>query len=321
MIVMTIKVYRTTKQVIHKLTLMREYALITTDRIIKNSSPFCLIRLISSEGSVDKRYIYIGDRTYSRERFDKDECLSKIRKRFPLVNEDEVRFPDISELYKLSEGAVLEVNVKGNEPEDVNKKWICDCLQFKESKREHYLNDDYSSVKISLSKIAGRTVRQEDEDPVPVDIAEFEVYDRMIDVLLKTDKAQHYGDAYCIEYSIASGGYEYRYFLTHFFSNHNWNLDPQNLLNICFSAEMLSGSCSRDSVRFSHPSKFTSRRSNGSEYLVEMITMDNRDVSGKFRDGKTGETDEADASISRIYDNPVDFAMWVDLLHQEIRMA
>ncbi len=318
---MTIKVYRTVKQVIHKLTLMREYALITTDRMIKYSKSFCLIRLIFPEASAVKRYIYIGDRADSRERFDKDECLRKIRKKFPLVNDCDVSFPDISELYELSEGALLEINVNGNEPEDVNRIWICDCLQFKESKREDYLNDDFSSVKISLFKIRGRTVRHKDEDPVPVDIAEFEIYDRMIDILHDIDKTQHYGDACCIEYSIISDGYEYRYFLTHFFSNHNWNRDPQNLLNICFSAEVLSGSCSRDSVRFSHPSKITSRRSDGSEYLVDTITMNNSEVSVKFIDAKTKEPSEDDAAGYRIYDNPVDFALWVDLYHQEIRMA
>ena len=172
-----------------------------------------------------------------------------------------------------------------------------------------------------VTKIAGRTVRCKDEEPVPVDIAEFEVYDRMIGILLDIDEVQNYGDACCIEYSIIFDGYEYRYYLTHFFSNHNWELDPQNFQNICFSAELLSGSCSRESVRFAHPSKITLRKSNGSEYLVEMITMNNSDVSVKFVDGKTEEPSEGDVAGYRIYDNPVDFALWVDLYHQEIRMA
>ena len=318
---MMIKVYRTTKQVLHKITSMREYAVIKTDRTIKDSRSFCLIKLTSSEFDPVKEYIYIGDRVYSRERFDKQECLRKIRKKFPLINEDEVSFPDISELYKLSEGKILEMDVKGKEQEDVNRKWICDCLQYKENEREVYLNDDFSTVKISLTKIAGRTVRRKNEDPVPVDVADFEVYDRMIDILLDIDEAQNYGDATCIEYSIISDYYEYRYYLTHFFSNHNWNIDPQNLQNICFSAELLSGSCSRDSVRFSHPSKITSLKSNGAEYLVEMITMNNSEVSVKFRNGKTEEPSEGDVAGYRVYDNPVDFALWVDLYHQEIRMA
>ena len=318
---MTIKVYRTVKQVLHKLTSMREYALIRTERTIKDSRSFCLIRLMSSEFGPVKEYIYIGDRSCSRERFDKEECLRKIRKKFPLITEDEISFPVISELYELSEGKILEIDLKGKELSDVNQKWISNCLQFKKKGQRKYLNDDYSSVKLSLSKIAGRTVRRENEEPVPVDIADFEVYDRMIDILLRIDKEQHYGDATCIEYSIISDGYEYRYYLTYFFSNHNWNLDPQNLQNICFSAEVLSGSISRDSVRFSHPSKITSRRSTNAEYLVEMITMNNSDVSVKFVDGKTEEPSEGDVAGYRIYDNVVDFALWVDLYHQEIRMA
>ena len=238
-----------------------------------------------------------------------------------MINEDEISFPDISELYELSEGMVLEIDLKGKDLNDINQKWISNCLQFKKNGRKKYLSDDFSTVMISLTKIAGRTVRRKNEEPVPVDIAEFEVYDRMIDILLEIDKTQNYGDATCIEYSIISDEYEYRYYLTHFFSNHNWELDPQNLQNICFSAELLSGSCSRDSVRFSHPSKITSRKSNGVEYLVEMISMNNSDVSVKFVDGKTEEPSEGDVAGYRIYDNPVDFALWVDLYHQEIRMA
>ena len=107
----------------------------------------------------------------------------------------------------------------------------------------------------------------------------------------------------------------------HFFSNHSWNADPQNLLNIRFSAELLSGSCSKESVRFVHPSKVTTRKSDGSEYLVETIVMHNEGVSVKFRNSKTQEPSESDVSISRNYDNPVDFTMWADLYHQEIRMA
>ena len=318
---MTIKVYRTAKQVLHKLTLMREYALISTEKTLRDSDSFCLVRLISSEAAPVKRYIYIGDRVHSRERFDKKECLGKIRKKFPLVNDDEVSFPEITELYKLSEGMILDINVEGKELNDVNRKWVSDCLQFKESERIKYLSDDYSSVKISIFKIAGRTVSHKEKDPILVDIADFEVYDRMIDDLHKIDKSQSYGDGCYIEYSIISEGYEYRYYLTHFFSNHNWDIDPQNLLNICFRAEILSGSCSRDSVRFSHPSKITSRKFDGAEYLIKAITMDNSDVSVKFTNSGTEEPADGDVAGHRLYDNPVDFTLWADLYCQEIRMA
>ena len=314
---MTIKVYRTVKTVIHRLTLMREYAFIKTDRTIKDSKSFCLIRLMPAKATPENCYIYIGDRAYSRERFDKKECLRKIREKFPLLSEDEVSFLEVSELYRLAEGMILEIDIRGYK---MKKKWISDCLQFNREERNGYLGDDFTSVKISFSRIKGRTVRHKDEEPVPVDIADFEVYDRMIDVLYETDKSQAYGDACCIEYSITSDGYEYRYYLTHFFSNHNWNLDPQNILNICFSAELLSGSVSRDYVRFSHPSKLTSRRSDGADYLVEMIKMDNEDVSVKFRSESEGPS-EGDVAGARSYDNPVDLTMWIDLFYQEIRMA
>ena len=318
---MLIKVYRTVREVLHRITSRHEYALITTKRNLKEAKESCLIRLISSNDPSMNKYIYIGRAVFSRERFEKEVCLTDIRKKYPLLTDDEISFPGITELYELSAGKILEINVPENDMEAVNQKWICKYLQFKESEREGYLSDDFVSVKISLSRIKGRRVRHKDEDPVPVDAAGFEVYDRMIDILHRNGKEQHYGDACCIEYSIISDGYEYRYFVTHFFSNHNWNLDPKNLLNICFTAEILSGSCSRENVRFSHPSKVTSGKSDGTEYLIETIKMDNSRVSIKFVDGDTEEQTEGDVAGYRTYDNPVDFAMWVDLYHQEIRMA
>lgn len=318
---MNIRVYRTIKTVLHRITLRHEYAVITTQRSINDPKKFGLIRLISSDDPSQNCFIYIGRPVYSRERFDQNECLAEILKKFPLLKDDEVSFPDINELYHLAEGKIIEINVEGNDLKTVNHNWICECLQFKDSEREDYLNDDFTSVKVTLSRIAGRTVRQADEAPVPVDAGCFEVYDRMIDVFAKIDISQAYGDACSIEYSIISEGYEYRFFITHFFSNHNWALDPQNLLNVCFSAEVLSGSCSKESVRFSHPSQITSHKSDGDEYLVETITMDNNKVSAKFGTSGSEDVAEGDVSVSRTYDNPVDLAMWVDLYYQEIRMA
>ena len=318
---MTFKVYKTVEQVLHRITLRHEYAFITTKRSLKDSKEFSLIRLTPSDDPAVNNYIYIGRPVSTRERFDKNECLMQIRNKFPSLKNDEVSFPDIKELYGFAAGKVLELDVTGNDMNVMNRMWVCECLQFDEREGEYYLSDDFVSVKITFSKIAGRSVRHKDEGPVQVDVADFEVYDRMIDSLIELDRTQHYGDGCCIEYSIISDGYEYRYFVTHFFSNHNWELDPENLLNICFSAELLSGSCSKESARFSHTSKITVRKSDGAEYLVETITLDNKDVSVKFRDGDTDEPSEADVAESRIYDNPVDFTLWADLYHQEIRMA
>ena len=318
---MKIKVYRTVRQVLHRITSRHEFALIKTKNSIRAPKDSYLIRLLSSDASSDKNYIYIGKGAFSRERFDKNECLSEIRRKFPSLGDGEVSFLEISELYEFSEGKILEIDLKGNEMDAVNQKWICECLQFNADEREHYLNDDYSSIKISFSKIAGRKVRQTGEEPVSVDVADYEIYDRMINVFHRIDKEQAYGDACNIEYSIVSDGYEYRYYLTHFFSNHCWNLDPENLLNICFIGEMLSGSCSRENVRFSHPSKITTRKSDGKEYLIEMIGMDNSMVRVKFRGTDTHEPSEGDVAADRKYDNPVDLAMWIDTCYQEIRMA
>ncbi len=318
---MKLKVNRTISPVLHKLTAMREYALITTKKRITGKDASDLISLISSDDVLVNRYIYIGNRAVSRDRFDKAECLRTIRARFLSLNEGDISFPDIRELYGLSEGKTLVINVEGEDLPDVNRKWICDYLRFSESERKYYLNDDFTSVKICLSRIAGRSVRHKGEDPVPVDITEYEIYDRIIEDLHKYDKEQAYGDGFNIEYSIVSDDCEHFYYLTHFFSNHCWNRDPQNLLNICFSAELLSGARSKESVRFTHPSKVTSRRSDGAEYLIEAIEMDNDNVRVKFRNSKTKEPSEGDVAGFRDYDNPVDLSMWIDLYYQEISMA
>jgi hypothetical protein len=312
---MKIKVYRTITSVLNRVTLRREYAYITTKVRLNNPKKFGLIRLTSSDEPSINNYIYVGNAAYSRERFDHTECLMDIRKVFPSLKDGDISFPDINELYRLSEGKILEIDVEGNSIEDVNRTWVFELLQFNVDK---FHTNDFVSVKITLSKIAGRRVRNEGVEPV--DAASFEVYDRMIDVFLEIDKNQAYGDACSIEYSIISDGYEYRYFITHFFSNHNWSLDPHNLLNICFTAEVINGTYSKENVRFSHPSKITSRKTDGTEFLIEAITMDNSNVSVKFRNGDTKEPSKVDASRSRIYDNPVDFSLWVDLYYQEIRM-
>ena len=42
---------------------------------------------------------------------------------------------------------------------------------------------------------------------------------------------------------------------------------------------------------------------------------------GQVKDRDLKDPSECDVAESRTYDNPIDFAMWVDLYHQEIRMA
>ena len=133
------------------------------------------------------------------------------------------------------------------------------------------------------------------------------------------DSYYGYGDAFCMEYSISYGPQEYRYFLTYYFSNHLWVLDPSNILNLCFTAFVLPGICDQDDVRFSHPSKKTYDKDTKEGYLVELITMDN-DVSIKFVDG-TDNPAHGDVAENRIFDNLVDLAVWMDSYHLEIEMA
>ncbi len=99
----------------------------------------------------------------------------------------------------------------------------------------------------------------------------------------------------------------------YFFSNHNWYADPANILNVCVTTTIVPEIFDRKDVRFTHPSKKTYCKENGEKYLMSFMTMDN-DVRVKF-------LSNADVAGNRVYDNLIDFFVWLFSFHMEICLA
>ena len=322
-----IKVYKAINTVLHRITMKREFALIS--KVVKveeinrcKGDTLNNIFLIDKSGA--KIFLYVGDKVYSRECFDKKICLSKILEKYPGLKNDDVSFPTINELYKIAADKTLEITFKDERREQLNRKWINDYLQLGTNKEEYHMTDDFSAINIQLQKIG-----EKNENSVNamtegvVDPAKFEIYDRLMRILYDSGAEEHYGDAFCIEYSITYASDEYRYYLMYFFSNHNWCSDPSNILNICVTATIVPGIFDSKDVRFTHPSKKTCCKEDGNEYLMLLMTMDN-DVSIKFLTevkDKSKKQADGDVAGNRVYDNLIDFAVWLSVFHQEIRMA
>ena len=321
---MMIKVYKAINTVLHRITMKREFALIAKSVGIAQCDEDILNHIFLVDKSGAKYLLYVGDKVYTRERFDKKTCLSKILEKYPDLESDDVSFPTINELYKIAADKTLEITFTYERRDWLNRKWINDYLQIGTNECEWYMTDDFSAINIQLQRIG-----EKKDDSIAettervVDSAKFEIYDRLMKILYDSGAEEHYGDAFCIEYSIIYARREYRYYLMYFFSNHNWKSDPSNILNVCVTTTIIPGINDSKDVRFTHPSKKTYCKEDGKEYLMVCMTMDN-DVSVKFvsvgEDNSRKQT-EGDVAGNRVYDNLIDFSVWLSAFHQEIGMA
>lgn len=321
---MMIKVYKAINTVLHRITMKREFALIVKSVGIAQCDEVILNHIFLVDKSGAKYLLYVGDKVYTRERFDKKTCLSKILEKYPDLEGDDVSFPTINELYKIAADKTLEITFTDDRRDWLNRKWINDYLQIGTNECEWYMTDDFSAINIQLQRIG-----EKKDDSIAettervVDPVKFEIYDRLMKILYDSGAEEHYGDAFCIEYSIIYARQEYRYYLMYFFSNHSWNADPSNILNVCVTTTIIPGIIDSKDVRFTHPSKKTYCKEDGKEYLMVLMTMDN-DVSVKFvsvgEDNSRKQT-EGDVAGNRVYDNLIDFSVWLSAFHQEIRMA
>lgn len=319
-----IKVYKALNTVLHRITMKREFALISIseEKVQCDEAVLNNIFLIDKAGV--KYILYVGDKVYSRGCFDKKTCLTKILEKYPDLENDDIFFLTINDLYKIAADCTLEITFTDQRRDLLNRKWINDYLQIGTNEGEWYMTDDFSAINIQLKKIGekkGDSVTAMTERSV--DPAKFEIYDRLMKILYDSGEENHYGDAFCIEYSIVYARQEYRYYLMYFFSNHSWCRDPSNILNVCVTTTIVPGIVDSRDVRFTHPSKKTYCKEDGKEYLMFLMTMDN-DVSVKFVSvgkDKSEEQTEGDVAGNRVYDNPIDFSVWLSAFHQEIYMA
>lgn len=342
-----IAVERSVRQALDLLTRKREYALLCARECLSSAQEealqhagciwieiqearegdatsqdeYCYL-VVSLESCVRSRDILPASGTLPDSEF--GACLRE------LANDGSVdmSLPSIKSLNKLCKGAALVADIAAESEEAANELWLRGMLRLGMDPGKWYASDDFSSVKVDLKRIEADHEPEPDEgseshtEPASVDIADFEVCDRLCGYLEHVAEDGGYGypcDVF-IEYSIRCSSRIVRYCVTEFYSNHSWNRDPANLLAIRFSAEISLGECSRKDVRCAHPAKSTMRKTDGERFLVDSPIMTN-DVKTKFHTGR-GEDRRPDEAVSadRIMDSPVDFTSWVDMHRKEIEL-
>ena len=82
---MMIKVYKAINTVLHRITMKREFALIAKSAGIAQCDEDILNHIFLVDKSGTNNLLYVGDKVYTRERFDKKICLSKILEKTPLI--------------------------------------------------------------------------------------------------------------------------------------------------------------------------------------------------------------------------------------------
>ena len=200
---MKIKVYKAINAIIHRITIKREFALISKAEEMSQCDEDNLNHIFLIDKSGAKYLMYVGDKVYSRESFDKKTCLSKILEKYPNLENDDVSFPTINDLYKIAEDKTLEIPFNYERRDQLNRKWINDYLQIGTNEGEWYMTDDFTAINIQLQEIGKK---KEDSGFITtervMDPAKFEIYDRLMKILYDSGAEEHYGDAFCIEYSI-----------------------------------------------------------------------------------------------------------------------
>lgn len=344
-----ITVDKSVRQALDLLTRKREFALLAANQRLSPAEEEALqhadclwieIRGVANSAMASRaEYYYLvistGDHTSSRDALpaagllpnsEFGACLRELE----CDGRIEVLLLPIGSLYEFCEGATLVVDIASEDlPEDeANGFWLRGMLQLGMDPGKWYASDDFSSIKVSLKRVSAKPESEIAEKSEPcdgvasVDIAEFEVYDRLRGKFenLAQDRDCGYGDDIFVEYSISSDEGDARYCAIEFYSNHNWDCDPANLLVVRFCAEIIPGECGSKDVQFSHPSKTTERKGSDERFLVDSLAMVN-DVEVKFSSGH-GENKRPDETVSadRVIDNPIDFFKWIDVHRKEIEL-
>lgn len=333
----TIEVDKTVRQVLDLLTRKREYALLgtsarlprTTERDLERWSYECLEICDASKAAEpnmsERSYLIIGGELDSRDHMQIVD-LQEMSMTASIRMDCSVTFPATDSLYSLCEGKSLRFEIKAETEDEANRIWLREMLRLGEDPGKWYASDDFSDITVSLRRISEGAESEAAGNAADcgeleaVDIAEFEVYDRLYDKLEHMARSWAYGDGIFVEYSISSDEGVARYCATEFYSNHNWDADPANLLVVRFDAEVSSEKCSARDVQFSHPTKATERKSDHERFLVDSLVMVN-DIETRFSSG-IGEDKHPDESVSadRTMDNLIDFDMWVEMHRKEIEL-
>ena len=342
-----ITVDKSVRQALDLITRKREFALLAADQRLSTAQERALERAgcvwveirdaakRAAGSQAERSYLIVSleSHTPSRDALPAagtfpDSELGACLRELECDGRTKTSFPPIKALYEFCEGATLVVDIGSGSEEGANWFWLRGMLRLGMDPGKWYASDDFSSIKVNLKRVStkpGSEASEENEpcdESVPVDIAEFEVYSRLRNKLEHTAEDGGYGypNDIFVEYSVSSDAGSARYCATEFYSNHNWNRDPANLLVVRFSAEIVPGMCNQKDVRLCHPTKATTRGADCEHFMVDSLSMAN-DIEAKFHTGR-GEDRHPDEAVSaaRIMDNPVDFNTWVDMHRKEIEL-
>ena len=232
----------------------------------------------------------------------------------------------ISDLYRIAEGSHLKAHVLAPNDRIAELIWLTDYLRILHEGKE-YKCLDMSDIMLFLKPVMsgdGATLpdgKDHDREASPARTSDFETFDVLYGMLegMATDKyGQSYGDDILVDFEIACGERSAHWCVTEFYSNHNWNIDPLNLLQIRFTTAVLNEPCSEEEALFCHPTKASCRKPDNAPFLLWKMLMEN-DASPKFGKGDA-PAPEDEVSADRVMDNLIDFISWLEMHHKEIEL-
>lgn len=287
----------------------------------------CFYELLNNQGSIStdgtRMLLYVGHHLYSRDDGRRKELvkneLSGLR-----IDENQISFPTIRELYDLAKNRFLRCQIYGENEDEAALIWSAIHLGLGNDFGRYYISYDKTMLTLSLQRtsMASGSAIGHDEVDGPVDPSEFTTYEQIFSKMHETSTTRSFGydDDIFVECCIRHDDVATRYLFIELFSNHNWGLDPSSLVEVKVRAEFVPDICDFDTMRFAHPTK-NIRRSNGVPYFLKSITTENA-VEPKFKVGKNREDEHTDNTIAanRIWDNVIDFYVWLDILLGEIEL-
>lgn len=326
-----ITIDRTQRQILDLLTRRKAFALVSLKKElreqVKNFSNreerFYLLESCDDLASTDDHdlYLFIGKTIRSRTDAGRKNIVFEQLKDLNL-SEDALSFPNMQELLESCGEKHVSTTIKSASEKDANQAWLRECLGFRLPEPQKYFSEDLSKQEIRLRKVAdseNSTVKSKVEAHFE-DAKNFEVYSKIFDHMAliaagKVPGTSLLNDDIFVEYTLsdgASGKFLARYMALEFYSNHAWKIDPLNLLNLRFTAKILSDPCTVEDVRFSHPSKATRDVRSNDQYLIDSIKVVN---------SMSGKKQKEDAQAEFLWDDPEEFEVWICGYREKIRFA
>ena len=306
------------------LTRNREYFMITAPEEIVSGPlsgrvqyEFCSAQL-ETEGK--RQFLYIGKDVVSRdetrpENYESYDELVRLKERGA-----EVTYFSISELYRVSRGKTLRITIQAKTERGAVGMFTYKLLRIGVNPGQWYIGRSFLKMSVLLSDVdmiqnCEEEIRTVEEELAmskrPTRLSDYEVYDEILNRLRTNNLG--YGDDLIIEYELLNGNEPVYYFLMESYYNHNWNMDPAGILVVRLCAELSDPHCMFDSVRYSHPTKYTRNIVSGNPALLREIRLDCSEAEGIGYIQRINQ--------DQIFDNLSDLSAWLYFYHYDIHLA